>query len=381
MNISERTRPVVRAVCSLAWIGLWPFLISAYCPAPNDTSFVGVHIPHPEDNPGAVALAHNAGIKWIRIGDGWRRLTKGSDYPCSDPTGHGPDPTEWYWGTLENRIAVAYNAGYSILLGFGNVPSWANGCQEANVPPYYGANIPPDAAHAGAYAALWYAVLTHPVPQLNNYPIGAFVAAFEVWNEPGMPNFLSVGPTVYQERILGPAIFAITGARVQQGFYPAFVVAPSTYSNLDRGNPIDIGRWVDGYANSIDIISVHTYGSEASQIQEIANAGSWCDTHACGYVWVTEGGFETQGCGQANCSDRIGLSLVNTQNACRSDNHCGKNFIFSLVDAQGEFDSGLIAPGDLVRGRLCYLESHYYPPLAVTPPCPCSPGSPGCDGS
>lgn len=325
------------------------------CPAPNyPTNGLGVHASRYFDTGGFDIIA-NAGFKWIRIQILWRATEPGENL--------------YDWSQVDTRLPLVYQRGLSTLVYIHSVPAWANGNQ--------GATTPPNAAHANAYGDFITQLINHPIPALNGRRVGEVAAAFELWNEPNLSDFWTGSADTFKARILAPGINAIQAARQQHHYSPAYIIAPSVYSNTDKGKPVDIGTWVSGYVADLDFVSLHTYGSESAQLGELDAANSWCNQNInCLGFWMTEGGFETYGCGQANCSSAPGAALLHTQNRCINRIWCYMNFIFNLYDVEN--DSGLVNNQDLVRNRLCYLEENYGSPLAVVPPCPCGPGVPGC---
>jgi hypothetical protein len=168
------------------------------------------------------------------------------------------------------------------------------------------------------------------------------------------------------------------------------VVAPST---ITFDGSVQLDAWLfDGATRvrDVDVVSIHAYGSLGAQVGAQNAADSWCQNHAfCrdgGGVWVTEGAFSTDPTQGNSYHPFPGAPTVIVQNHCWYDTaYCYKDFAF-LSKENGDPSTagfGFLDGASNPRDRLCDLEAGFsgpYYPLTVTPPCPCSPGKPGCAG-
>ncbi len=379
MTLYNRTRGVLQTVAALLWLTGWAFCVGAACPAPNDPSYIAVHgwetATYGNDIavPGAYDTIKKAGFKWVRVLALWPNVERS-----------GPTPD---WTFPDQIVTDASSHGFSILLLAQNVPQWAH-CAPVGPNCTYAAGCPTADCTPTSCTSSGLTVAPHNFCYFYNFMkaavthYGTQVAAFELWNEPNLPEFWTSGVTEYQSKILNPGIHAVQDARAAGGFSPAYVVAPSTYSDKSSG-AIDIDQWVSGYTAGIDVFSIHAYGSETTQITAQSNANAWCQGHInCLQFWVTEGGFSTDDCSQNSCVTYPGPALLDVQRNCANIQWCFKDFIFYLHDLGGS-DWGLVTNSDLVRTRLCHLEAHYGSPLVVASPCAAdgSCPNPGCSGT
>ncbi|HEV7734530.1 MAG TPA: hypothetical protein VGR62_20320 [Candidatus Binatia bacterium] len=355
-----------------AWVAACGLLLGAACPAPYSNSFIGVHGNADDVNDQPMDMIKNAGFKWFRVQIQWPQVEQGDD--------------SYVWTQVDERVANAANRGFSILMYFHGVPHWANNA---------GPNAPPLNVNRDKFGDFVRDVINHQLPGtlgVDPYPaglrVGQVVASYEIWNEPN-GEFWSGDRAEWKDRILRPAIAAIKTLRVDPpGFSPLEIDAPSLYINYDKGDAPSLTNWTSGYLADIDVVSVHTYGDRVTQLAEMGDVNTWCDNNlvnGCFFYQVTETGFETFGCAQANCDAAPGQALLATQNRCLNDTSCIGNFIFNMLNISN--DSGLITNAFKVNNRLCFLEQNYSdagpPPfaLAVAEPCPCSAGKPGCSNN
>jgi hypothetical protein len=355
-----------RIISLCAWIITCGLLAGAACPAPNHSSLLGVHGSADPPTTG-LDIIQAAGVKWVRVQTRWRQIETADDV--------------YNWTELDTRVMNAARPGFSIVLYFQGTPAWATANGNG------AANDPPTAANKDKFGDFVRDVMLHRLPgntQVDPWPggrqVGEVVARYELWNEPNLNEFWSSTRDVWKDRILRPGIAAINQLKIDPpGFSPAAVLAPSTYINYDKGVGVDLGNWTSGYLCDIYDVSVHTYGSRATQLQEMQDVNNWCNNpnNCCLGFEVTEAGFDSFApCEQDSCDPYPGPALLATQNKCVNLGYCYGNFIFNLYDVSPGV--GLVNSSYQVRDRLCHLEANYGTPLAVAEPCPCSAGKPGC---
>ena len=213
-----------------------------------------------------VDRAVGAGLTWVRIDVSWRGL---------EPR-RGKFSVR-YGNRLERCVALAKRRGLRVLVTLGWTPKWANGGRKTNVPP----------RRASDYAA----IATRFATRLRGR-----VDAWEVWNEPNVPDGWAGSPEAY--------------ARLLKTAYPAFkradpqtlVVLGGTSGNDDKF----IGRlYAAGARASFDVVATHPYQGVANAPPERPDDGErWWVTHvdavralmvangdAAKPIWFTESGW------------------------------------------------------------------------------------------
>ncbi len=167
------------------------------------------------------------GLTWVRIDMGWGSFQE---------QGRGL-LSEWYVSLADKCVDMARARGLNVLVVLGWTPPWANGGNDANVPPLDVTDY--------AWIARW-----------ASEHFRGRVAAWEVWNEPNQQVFWNGTQAQYVDLL--------------KAAYPAFkagdpscvVVLGSPNSNNDAWIG---GIYAAGAKSSFDVVSTHPY-------QGLANA-------------------------------------------------------------------------------------------------------------
>ena len=210
-----------------------------------------------------------AGVKWVRIDLGW------ASFQESGPGSY----SQWYVDRADFVIDAARARGINVLGTLWYTPDWANGGRGRAVPPN-------DASQYGSFAG-WVA--------------GHFkgrVAAWEIWNEPNLPDFFDGTPAQYVE-LLKAAYAPIKAAD------PAAKVVFGGPAHNDT-------EWLAkayaaGAKGHFDVMSTHPYQGVADLPPETPDDGTkWMLTHVAEVhelmvrqgdgdkpIWFTEFGWSS----------------------------------------------------------------------------------------
>jgi hypothetical protein len=313
--------PWVAAVACIALAVAPPLALGG--PAPRSASKFGVN----DDAFGwtaqpttALDLGWQAGFRWARMWIKWADVERGWD-------------NDYHWEVIDGEIRALHQRGYSIVMSFVGVPSWANrwrathgqldNCSpDAFMPPDQG--IPPD-------NDVYFADFVRQVVTLY----GDMVAAVDLWNEPQACQFWRGDRAEWKDKILKPGFYAIKSARPD-----VMVGAPGV--NIDHVGDFDgwftytdeAGRAV--LNPDLDFVSFHHYGT-VNQVKNsiTSRAGfqrcNWNWSHCVSDIWVTEFGFSAGPCpwGGGSQSDP-GWSAVEILRACKAQANCKRALIWDI---------------------------------------------------
>jgi hypothetical protein len=177
-----------------------------------------------------------AGVKWVRIDLGWASLEE-----------RGPGLTsQWYLELADRAVDQARARGLRVLCTLWATPGWANGNAGRNVPP----SDPGAYARAAAFAAAHFR---------------GRVAAWEVWNEPNLPDFFAGDAGRY--------------AQLLRAAYPAFKGADPGALVLLGGPSENDTDWLRavyaaGAQGAFDVLATHPYMGVADAPPELPDDGS-----------------------------------------------------------------------------------------------------------
>lgn len=217
----------------------------------------------------------SAGATWVRIDVSWAMVQPN---PPSYPNG-GYD-LGWGVPFVDRVVTMATSRGLKPLITFWLTPSWANGGAGSRT-------LPTDVTNY-ANAARWMAAR-----------YGNRVPAWEIWNEPNLPGFMTGADPVAYTRLLRAAYPAI-----KAGSPGATVVFGGPSSNDDAW----ISRaYAAGAKGAFDVMATHPYMGIADQAPETPDNGTkYVLTHVAAVrklmdsygdtgkpIWFTEFGWSS----------------------------------------------------------------------------------------
>jgi hypothetical protein len=187
--------------------------------------------------------ARDAGAKMLRVDVGWSSL---------ETTGKG-QYSQWYVDKLDHVVSGANQRGLKLLLTFWETPCWASsapasakqGCSgnwwDRGV-QLYPPNNPRDYADALAWAIRRY---------------GNRVAAWEIWNEPNLPEFFKADDPAGSYATLVRTAYPAAKAANPGATIVAGSLAQSDYEFTERLMRLGVGGHFDAW-------SVHPYSEDRS---------------------------------------------------------------------------------------------------------------------
>lgn len=220
-----------------------------------------------------------AGVGWVRLDMSWAMLQPDSG-------------TQWSADGLayvDHVIDMAAARHLQVLGTFWLTPGWANGNQGERVLP----TNPADYANAARVVAARWATK---------------VRAWEVWNEPNSPDFLTGADPVAYTTLLRAA-------------YPAFHLGDPTTTVVSGGLMYNDDTWLArayaaGIGGSFDVLGVHPYPGIADEPPDLPDDGTiWRPAHVAAVrdvmlahadvrpIWFTEVGWATNSNTGLNLSD------------------------------------------------------------------------------
>lgn len=196
-------------------------------------------------------LAQGAGASMVRVDVGWGSIetrAKGSY-------------ESWYLGKLDSTVAKAEAKGIKLLLTVFYTPCWASSA--------------PETIKQGCSGAWWdRGAQRYPPTNPQDYAdimamlaqrYGSRVAAWELWNEPNLPEFFESSTPAKTYATL----VKTTYPRVKQANPNAIVVAGSL-SNSDYAFTEALYR--EGIRGHFDAFSIHPYNGDRSPLDSLAGA-------------------------------------------------------------------------------------------------------------
>jgi uncharacterized protein YkwD len=177
-----------------------------------------------------------AGIEWIRVDMGWASFQE-----------QGPDKySQWAIDRADFVVDAARERGMQVLGTLWRTPDWANG----GAGPYE----PPSEAKSFGKIALWAA---------DHFK--GRVAAWEVWNEPNLPDFFTGSAGDY--------------VALLKAAYPQFKSGDPAAKVVLGGPSYNDTGWLEkvydaGAQGSFDVMATHPYQAPADLPPEAADDGS-----------------------------------------------------------------------------------------------------------
>jgi hypothetical protein len=336
-------------------------------PAPDHSGLPGSYGVNGSYNPlfprsSALTTAYNGGFRWVRIYIPWGDVQ----------TTSSPDPANWNWGAVDAAINRAYQAGFSILVSFRNVPDWANNGVTPRDNACNGNNDNLDEDIPPASETYFKTFVRETVRRYT-----AAVRAWELWNEPDLCNFWRGSPDDWRRLILVPGYQGI----VESGCV-ATIVAPGI-SGVGGGVVSKLDDFLTHTENGqkvldvpIDVYSFHRYGSVATVKNMLDNADPYFRCTADGtkctsQYWLTEFGYDDSNselchvCSWGHLSGQgPGDAAIDIYRHCWDNtNWCFKAFYWDLINenappVQGcNCDTALLNPDGTARTRFNTLSN------------------------
>jgi len=231
-------------------------------------------------------LAVQAGCRGVRLDGNWRELQ--------------PQRDTWDWAVLDESIYGATERKLEVLVTLSQVPPWANGGHEPNIPPIQIRD--------------WQAFVKAVCERYRGQ-----IGVLEIFNEPNIYGFWTGTAEQYVDYLLVPAIDVIRATA------PEMKIAAPALSTEGEWRP-----WLDTMLRMsrhlIDIISVHCYAKHGRAVWDaLSQQPSWwealilrkgpCVKHVISDagaahvpVWVTETGWSTHKVSEAEqsgCIDQL----------------------------------------------------------------------------
>lgn len=291
------------------------------------------------DNWGAVRsaaldLAQQADLKWVRVFVRWE--------------GVQPAVNQFNWSQLDAEIAALYERGFSILVSFVGVPTWASDGRSSpaevqqwgsldNCPNGDDGNerwesefaVPPDNGHLQAFPDFLELFLRR---------FAGKITAVDIWNEPQTCLAWRGSRSEWKTKILGPAFTRLKAVAADLQF-PLRVGAPGVNINQVQ----DYDAWFTHQSGGravldvdLDFVSFHHYGTVTEVKNSIqAKAGfercNASESYCVSDFWVTEFGFALGNCdfGGGVNSDPGGKAVEVFQQ-CDAVANCKHAFIWDI---------------------------------------------------
>jgi hypothetical protein len=258
-----------------------------------------------------IRLGQEAGVQWAREELSWANLE--------------PAPGDFSWGHFDSRLGQLANAGYGIVGMLLTTPGWArpDGCSA----DYWCA--PANAQDFGDFVGA--VVERYDGDGNNDAPGSPRVAAWQIWNEPGVRDTWEGSPARYGEMLVAgynAAKAADPSATVATGgiyIYDGFGTDPND------GIPFlnEAFAAVPAAANSFDALAIHPYMPDVAPDATVNPAGTgifstitlwgrietaqrWLQEHPrdgrVRPLWISEMGWSTCQPGRGGCSDALSKS-------------------------------------------------------------------------
>jgi aryl-phospho-beta-D-glucosidase BglC (GH1 family) len=177
-----------------------------------------------------------AGVEWVRIDLGW------ASYEADGPA----TKAQWYVQRADSAVDAARARGLKVLLTAWLTPGWANRDRGERTPP----DDPADYARFMTWAA------------------GHFrgrVAAWEIWNEPNLPEFWAGDAATYATLLKAAYPAVKTGDPNAQ-----VVIGGPAYNDTDWLRAL----YAQGIHGSFDIMATHPYQGLANAAPETPDDGT-----------------------------------------------------------------------------------------------------------
>ena len=228
-------------------------------------------------------LAVQAGCRGVRLDGNW---------PMLEPTrGH------FDWGLLDDSIYGAKALDLEVLLTLSQIPAWANGGKERNVPPIL--------IHD------WQLFVQAVCERYRQH-----MAALEIWNEPNVHGFWASSVEQYVDYLLIPAVEVIRASA------PGVKIAAPALSTEGEW-PAWLATMLSQSRQVVDSISIHCYQKDGRAVwRAMSQTPAWWEFWKSPSVkhviqeagadhlplWLTECGWNTADVSeakQADCVDQL----------------------------------------------------------------------------
>ncbi len=275
-----------------------------------------------------MANLHNIGLQWVRIDASWNTI-------------QAAGPSSFDWSGLDQAVKSIIAVGMKPELIIDYTPEWAR--RPGATGTQFG-----EPASASAYAAFAGEVAARYTTM--------GVSAYEIWNEPNIPNFWypAPNPSLYTAMLRDSyaAIKAVApNAKVITGG-----LAPTSNNGVNIA-PINFlqDMYADGAQGSFDAVGYHAYSSQAlpntyeswsgwSQMNQTSpsiRSVMTSNGDSAKQIWITEVGAPSagpRGVGTTAQAEEVTQAVRNAQNTP----WIGKLFLYTYQDSAGTGYFGLL---------------------------------------